>query len=249
MKIRSKLIFAFLAVSLSIVIFISILFYSNEKKNLTRQIFNHLQSVASIQYHRIKSINHQNIVRLKLVASRTQLRISLRGYNIDFSPNRIEKITRIIEDAEASLTDFKNICIVSLEGIVIASTDPARIGKNLSGNDSFLQGQTEYSGDHFFLDENRNLMTHLSGPLILDDQLIGVLVIESGIENLISSVSDYTGLEKTGETILARRLDNGDAQFIMPTRFDSAAALILTISKERLNIPINQAFHNTSLSI
>ena len=131
MKIRSKLILAFLAVSLSSMILISLLFYSNEKKNLTHQIFNHLQSVASIQYNRIKAINHQNIVRLKLVASRTQLRICLRDYNIDSDPFHLEKITRILNDARASLSDFKNICIISLKGIVIASTDSSRIGINI----------------------------------------------------------------------------------------------------------------------
>ncbi len=59
MKIRSKLILAFLSISLSSMILISFLFYSNEKRNLTRQIFNHLESVASIQHNRIKAINHQ----------------------------------------------------------------------------------------------------------------------------------------------------------------------------------------------
>ncbi len=246
MKIRLKLILAFLAVLLSTIILISFLFYSNEKTNLTRQIFNHLESVASIQQSRIKAINHQNMVRLKLVASRTQLRVSLRDYNIDAAPDHLEKIVRNIEDAKASLMDFKNICIISLEGIVIASTDLRKVGKNISQKDFFSQGRTEYSADHFFLDDDRNLLTHLSGPLILDNQLLGVLVIESGVKNIISSISDYTGLGKTGETILARRLENGDAQFIMPTRFDHQAALKLTVPKERPDIPIIQAFHGLS---
>jgi len=246
MKIRTKLILAFWAVSLSFLILISLLFYSNGKKYLTRQIFNHLQSVASIQHNRIKTINQQNLASLKLVASRTQLRVSLRDFNIDGDPYHLENMTRNIEDARSALMDFKNICIISLRGIVIASTDPAKIGKNISEKDFFIQGQTEYSGDHFFLDNDENLMTHLSGPLILHDQLLGVLGIESGVENIISSVSDYTGLGNSGETILAQCLDNGDAQFIMPTRFDPAAALELTIPKERLDIPIIQAFRGQS---
>lgn len=243
MKIQSKLILAFLAISLSSMILISFLFYSNEKKNLTRQIFNHLESVASIQHNRIKAINHQNIALLKLVASRTQLRISLRDFNIDGDPFHREMMIRNIEDAKWALKGFKNICIISLDGIIIVSTDPAKIGKNIAARDFFIQGQMEYSGDHFFLDKDRNLMTHFSGPLILHDQLLGVLVIESGVENIISSVSDYTGLEKTGETILARRMENGDAQFIMPTRFEQEAALKLRIAKERQDIPIIQSFY------
>ncbi len=242
MKIQSKLILAFLTVSLSSMILISFLFYSNGKKNLTRQIFNHLESVASIQHNRIKAINEQNMVRLKLVASRTQLRISLRDFNIEGDPYHLEMMVQNLADVKWALKDFRNICIVSLDGIVIASTDPEKMGKSVAERDFFIRGMAEYSVDQFFLDNNQNLMTHLSGPLILHNQLLGVLIIESGAENIISSVSDYTGLEKTGETILARRMENGDALFIMPTRFKPDAALKLRIAKERQDIPIIQSF-------
>ncbi|MCD6584191.1 MAG: response regulator [Desulfobacteraceae bacterium] len=243
MKIRSKLILAFLAISLSSMILISFLFYSNEKKNLTRQIFNHLESVASIQHNRIKAINDQNIVRLKLVASRTQLRISLRDFNIERDPYYQGMMVQNLEDAKMVLKDFRNICIISLDGIIIASTDSDKIGKNIVERDFFVRGLTEYSVDQFFLDKNQNLLTRLSGPLFLNSQLLGVLIIVSEVENIISSVSDYTGLEKTGETILARRMENGDALFIMPTRFEPDAALKLRIAKERQDIPIIQSFY------
>ncbi len=238
MRIRSKLMLAFLAVSLPAMILISLLFYSNEQKTLTRQIFNHLESVASIQQNRIQAISDQNIVRLKLVASRTQLRVSLRDFYNDGKPEHTDRIKRILADTQIALADFKKIFILLSDGTVIVSTDPEIIGINMSKIEFFIRGQTEFRGDYFFLNKNRKVMTYLSGPLILDNQLLGVLVIESAVENIISSVSDYTGLKTTGETILARPIENGNARLIMPTRFDPHAALKLSIPKDWFETPI-----------
>ena len=83
MNIRSKLILAFLSIALSIGILTNGLFYFSAKKNLTRQILNQLESIASIQHHRIRGIVAQNLERWGLVASRTQLRISLAAFNVD----------------------------------------------------------------------------------------------------------------------------------------------------------------------
>ena len=80
MKIQSKLILAFLALSLPFLVFTNIIFYISEKNALSHNILNHLESVASIQQHRIHDIAKQNAERLSLVTSRTQLRISLEQF-------------------------------------------------------------------------------------------------------------------------------------------------------------------------
>ncbi|MCK4837920.1 MAG: response regulator, partial [Desulfobulbaceae bacterium] len=91
-------------------------------------------------------------------------------------------------------------------------------------------------------DQNQQLMSHLAGPLYLSNKLIGVLIIESSVANIISSIGDYTGLGETGETILARHDENGDALFITPTRFNPDAALKMVVPKEETDKPITQVF-------
>jgi len=100
----------------------------------------------------------------------------------------------------------------------------------------------------FFLDEIERLKVRFSGPLFQDDKLLGVLVIESSVENLLSSINDYTGLGDTGETVLAAYHKNGDDFFIMPTRFNSEAALRLTVPKEK-NIPMRKSFTKKQLVV
>jgi PAS domain S-box-containing protein len=242
MKIRSKLILAFLFIALSLVMLTNGLFYVSAKKNLTRQTLNHLESVASIQHHRIHGIVTQNLERWGLVASRTQLRISLAAFNVDGSHEHQVRMNTILHDAKESISDFKNISLFALDGTVIASTDAEKIGENHAAAVFFVQGQQKTSVDHFFFDKEQQLMVTFSGPVYLQNKLLGVLVIESVVDNIATSISDYTGLGKTGETILAKRDEHGDALFLMPTRFDKQAALRLVIPKQEVEKPITRIF-------
>lgn len=247
MKIRSKLIIAFLATSLPLLLVTNGLLYTHEQNELTKQIFNHLQSVASIQYNRTRGIISQNIERWRLVASRTQLRKSLADFNKDRAERHRTRMNTILADALVPIGDFRNISILGLDGIVIASADIDKIGIDHSAEQFFNRGKTGTCDtgtcvDFFFLDPNQQIMTHLAGPLYLDNKIIGVLVIESSVDNIISSIGDYTGLGESGETILARHDENGDALFITPTRFNPDAALKLLVPKEATDKPITQVF-------
>ncbi len=242
MKIRSKLILAFLFSALSLVILTNGLFYVSAKKNLTRQILNHLESVASIQHHRLHGIVAQNMERWGLVASRTQLRIILEQFSRDPKREYQHRMNTILRDAMEPINDFKDISLFTLDGTIIASTDAEKIGENHADAVYFVQGRQKISVDHFFFDKDKRLMVALTGPLHLQNKVIGVLVIESVVENIASSIGDYTGLGNTGETILAKRDEHGDALFLMPTRFDKQAALRLVIPKEEKDKPITQIF-------
>jgi len=150
MKIRSKLIFAFLLLSLIPLLLTSILYYSNNKKSRTLDIINHLESVASIQQNRIQSIVFHNIERLDLVASRTQLRISLGKYIQTGKKVHQVKMNRILEDAKRSISDFYSICIANLDGTIVASTDTTKLGKKNQDKEWFLSGMSKKKSRYVF---------------------------------------------------------------------------------------------------
>lgn len=243
MKIRSKLILTILALSLIPLAISNCLFYFHAKKELTDDVLNHLESVASIQQARIQGIYDQNLERLRLVASRTQLRISLDKFNADNNTIYQDKMNRILTDAKNSIPDFKIINIYTLDGTIAASTDKKVIGRNELNRKAFKTGLIQNQANIFAYDDTQVLKVHLSGPLYLKEKLIGVLVIESTTKNILSSVSDFTGLGHSGETILATQNNQKDAVFLMPLRFDKNAALTLTISKDQKNIPITHALN------
>jgi signal transduction histidine kinase len=241
MKINTQLLLAFLIVALIPLGIIGFLSYSNTRDALTDEVLSHLESVADIQESRVSGIVEQNLERLRLVSSRTQLRLSLDSYIGNPNTADQNELVTILLDARSSVSSFENICVINLDGNVVASTDAARIGASYPNTKVFIRGHSENNADTFFLNEDGGLSVYLSGPLYLEYRLLGVLVIESSADNIVTAIADYTGLGETGETVLAVRNDDGDAVFLTPTRFEENAALSLTVAEEERDIPIIQA--------
>jgi len=242
MTIHNKLILALLTLSLPLLIITNIIVYSSVKKLLSHNILNHLESVASIQQHRIEDIVKQNSERLRLVASRTQMHLSLDQFLRSADKQHQFKMNKILRDAQASITDFKYICVHSPDGVLVASSGPYRIEGENCNEDFFVSAREGNRVDLFYLDADQNISLKTAGPLYLENKFLGVIFIDAKVDNMITAISDYTGLGETGETILAAKNKNGDTVFVMPTRFDRQAALRLTITKDDIHIPINQAF-------
>ena len=154
MKIKSKLIIAFLVISLTSLFASNILSYYSEKNTLTRHILNHLESVASIQHSRVTSIVLQNRERLALITSRTQLRISLGKYLADANIEHQDKMNRILNDAASSIDDFKKISVFALDGTIVASTDHDSIGTGNPEALFFLLGREKNRADLLYLNPN-----------------------------------------------------------------------------------------------
>jgi HAMP domain-containing protein len=241
MKIGKKLTLAFLLISLCSLATIGILSYVIAENMLAERVLDQLESVATVQRNRLESMINQNLERLALVASRTQLRLSLKAFDENPETKYQEKMNQILRDARSSIACFQDISVLNLKGEIVASTNPENVGKTLANEEFFVRGQKQNNADMLFLDPDKNLKVRLSGPLLLEGKLLGVVTIESHTKNIISLVSDYSGLGKTGETLLARRDKNGDAVFLIPLRFDEQAVLKRTLSKDNLDVPITQA--------
>ena len=165
MKITAKLTLSFLVMTLVSLLVAGILSYFITEKALTRQVLNQLQSVAAIQQNRVKAIMGQNLERLLLVSSRTQLRLTLASFLENPKSEYQDKMNRILVDARGAISGFKDISVLTLAGEVAASTDPAKIGSQYPDEEFFVRGRTDNNVDIFYLDENNNIRLHLSGPL------------------------------------------------------------------------------------
>ena len=242
MKIKTKLVIALLALSLPLLIITNFIFYNSERKTVSHNILNHLESVASLQHHRINDITEQYKERLKLVSSRTQLRISLDQFLTSGDAKHQTKMNTILQDAKLSIPDFRNIYIYTPLGEIAASTESSETGKKYLHKEVLIDGLKGDKVDFLYLDSDQNLSLYLAGPLYLNSKLLGMILIDTSTDKMVAAVGDFTGLGQTGETILARKNQGGDTVFTMPTRFDPSAALRLIIPKNNLEIPINLAF-------
>ncbi|MCK5348644.1 MAG: PAS domain S-box protein, partial [Desulfobacula sp.] len=183
-----------------------------------------------------------NRERLALVSSRTQLRLSLKKFIEDSKKEYQAKMNKILRDACASIPSFKSISVMTLDGKIVASTDASVLGKDASNMEAFVQGKIRHRVDILFLEDER-LWLHLAGPLNLDDKKIGVIVIRTEPNSILSAMEDYSVVHKTSEILLAKEDEDGNALFLAPLRFDASAAFRKTVSNSNKNSTIIRALN------
>lgn len=241
MSIRARLTLAFLAISLVPLAVVSIISWTTARRSVRAEVLDHLESVATVQAHRLEAIVNQNLERLSLVASRTQLRICLDRYSRERQMADVENMNQILTDALDSIPAFEAISVLDLNGVVVAATEPARIGEELADSEVFIRGLEERVADMVFLDDAGEVKVRLAGPLSLNYETIGVLVIRTSVDNILDLVRDYAGLGRTGETVLARSGPEGRAVFLTPLRHRPGAALTVASPTSDTLLPIEIA--------
>ena len=247
MKIAGKLTLAYLSMSLLTLIAIGLLAYNATQKTLSEEVLFHIDHIAETQRERLENIVSQNAERLALVASRTQLRVSLANFIADSKPEYQEKINRILSDARSSVDGFKDLFVLAVDGVIVGSTDKSTIGSVYPDAELSALGKKANTVDNLYLDGQGKLGVRLVGPLKLGNSVIGVLIIESSADNIVALATNYYGLGKTGETLLVRRLEQGNVQFITPTRFDVNTSLKKYVSQDDITSPLVQSLSGENL--
>lgn len=207
----------------------SVLFYDAAERQIIERTHEQFQSIAALLHDRIESILDKNIERVKLVSSRTQLRLSLRQYLADKGGEQRDRMRRILKDAQNSIPSFQTMTLFDLDGQVIVTTaENGKASAALYPEALLSASRKRNNAETFILGKHRELLFLLGGPLFLDGELLGVLIIESEPRELIATVSNYEGLHETGETLLLKKRGTAGDLFLLPTRFDPLAALTRT---------------------
>lgn len=250
MNIKNKLTIVLLATAIIPLLIISTIFYNTEKEALSREVSQHLTSIASLQQARITSITNHNQELLSLVSSRTQLRLSLQRYLQDNNRKDQEKIVMILEDAQRSIKNFRSISIISTTGAILASTAPRPYADNIHlDKDLLITSQQTVSANHFFTTKTKQLRLLLAGPLVLDHSLLGVILIEADPANILATVSNYSGLGQSGEIILAKQDKDDTIRAIIPSRFNQEIATRLCQSHGQESCPLELAIQQKKMVV
>ena len=194
----------------------------------TRQ---HLLSVITVQKHRLQQFLDQCDERVSLIASRTQLRLTLKKHLVDPQPADIDTMNKILVDAAKSIPDFRQISVTNMDGVIQASTAPEMIGQSIEPD---YQARIAAAGSRSLHDVHSDarlgLLLHLFGPMAIEDEQVGILWVDAAADTLTSITHDFAGLGESGETLLAEATSAGDARFLTPVRFDPGAALQRIVS-------------------
>ena len=149
-------------------------------------------------------------------------------------------MNEILKAIKPAVTKFEDIIILDLSGKVVASTNNTYLGTIHTNDTYFIEGKKENNVTLVYKDKNQ-LKSHLTGPLILNNKLLGVITIFYGMDDLLSMFKVFEEQVATGEINLVKSDSNGNAIIINPVRFGSYTPLNLTVSKDKVNTPIIQS--------
>jgi HAMP domain-containing protein len=121
---------------------------------------------------------------------------------------------------------FEELLVFDTEGKVVASTFSGHVGKTASSLDYFQNGRKATFVQPVFLSPITEKLTMIVATPIKDKhhREIGVLAARLNLSRFFRLINDSTGLGRTGETVVAKKIGD-DLVFMAPTRHDDAAAL------------------------
>ncbi|ASA55259.1 sensor histidine kinase [Vibrio gazogenes] len=178
-----------------------------------------LNAVATNQQDRLYNLIHAWKDRVALIASRTQLRLSLNDYLLNQNQQSFEKMVGIIQDAISSVTKVKFIQLKTVSGETIIQTAPNQANKVAATLALTDHSPTDIILKSITRDLNGRLYIHIEAPMRLQDKQIGMVVVTLAADELLNSTQSYTGMGESGETILFTKNQADQFVYITPLRY------------------------------
>jgi diguanylate cyclase (GGDEF)-like protein len=188
---------AFLLVALvpMAILFFSISLHTREHE--LDEVRQTLERVADVQQRRLDLEFHRLDDLMSLVASRTQLRISLRAFNRSAAPRSLELVKRILRDALAPVPNLEGIWVRNPAGQLVAS-----VANRVQGDKTPPAFQPSSEPIKIVWPPEGEAQLWLNGPLEIDGEFIGSLHILARTKDLLAVLEDFAHAEVGGKTLL-----------------------------------------------
>jgi PAS domain S-box-containing protein len=219
--IRTKLVFALVAVTLGSLAAFGMVMDDIADSMISEAAQDQLEGLVASGEDALESIVDGWQERVQLIASRTQLRVSLRDYNNTGDSGAAMRIGRILADAATS--------VKSVAALAVFDTDQQLVVQIGLRADSTLD---ELSGESFpqrpdttlylgaFVTEDGVPRVAYSTQLTLDSEHVGYLFVLLNGKRLIDLTADTSGLGQTGELLVVAR-DSAGARTLHAVRHPS----------------------------
>lgn len=210
MDIRTKLALALVFVALVSMAILGAFAYTTSASLLQEISIRQLDALAESKKRDLEKVQEGWRDQLRLIKSRTQLRVNLRDYLDSGSEQAIQSVVRIIEDAATAVDDVDKVRILDPAGREIVSfgdgptvTEPATVGdpEDVAYVDTLVDGFGNPSVVFVSL-------------MALDGQPLGTIEATFNAANLRTVAGNYTGLGETGEVMVVM-MQNQDTLLIL----------------------------------
>ncbi len=215
--------------------------YTMAGRQLKRNTLRQLDALAETKKQDLEKVIRGWEDRVNLIASRTQLRLSLRDYNRTRSRAQRDRIRRILVDARHSVQAVQLLTVYDVNRRPVASTASEAASELADLEETRLPSHGElmsYEGVSFATEDR--LQVSYVAPLILEGGWIGMLHAVLSAQELIDVTQNFTGLGDTGETLIVLPAAAGSARILHPLRHRPDERLG-RISVERPDDPVARA--------
>jgi signal transduction histidine kinase len=191
---------------------VGLIFAGQYKALLRDNALTRLDAAASNLKHRMELVHRLNRERLAGITSRTHLRLSLLDYLESGNPAARRRLQPILDDALRSIPTFRRITLTDPDGRPVVSTAD-------DSADAFIPAIDRSAADPYkrsILRQGRGGQWQLvmTGPLVLDDRVIGVAVLEAGISDILSVARTDAYLERSGDVLLTHAGRDGNIRLL-----------------------------------
>lgn len=198
MDIRTRLTLALVSVALLSMFLLGTFAYSVASTMLQDISERQLDALAESKKQDLEQVisSWQNHVRL--IRSRTQLRIQLDELQASNRPESLDAIRRILADAQESTEYVQRITLFDRGGSKIAEAGYAAQGARPSANPD--PDAVDYAG--FYIGADGRPKVVFNSGLRLDEDSIGSVEVVIDVTNVEAIARNYRGLGETGETLI-----------------------------------------------
>jgi PAS domain S-box-containing protein len=223
--IRTKLVFALVAVALGSMLALGITTYPSVRSLLRESTVDQLDGLAESKKDALEVILAGWRERVALVASRTQLRISLRDHTRTGRADVADRIRRILRDALGSSSTLSLLAVYDPQGSLVAFI--AKDEVEAPGSSPPPAAAIEYRGAR--LTAPGTARVTFAAQLSLADETVGSLIAELVAGELTDLTGHYDGLGETGETMIVMEGEAGP-EVLHPVRHEGPATVSLGVT-------------------
>ena len=225
MDIRTKLVFALVAVTLGSMLAFGAFMYRTADRMIDRATAEQLEGLAESNADALESIVDGWQERVQLVASRTQLRLSLREFNASSDPQARSRIQRILDDAAGSVRTVAALATYARDGRLVAQSGDAAdsiLAELYPKSRAESTERVRFLGVSFTPEGYPRVA--YGTRLVLDGERVGFLFVLLNGMRLVELTADSVGLGETGELMIVMPDPEG-ARTLHPVRGDGTDVL------------------------
>ncbi|MFH1763010.1 MAG: PAS domain S-box protein [Gemmatimonadota bacterium] len=218
MDIRTKFVLGLVAVALGSMIALGAFMYSHTTRQLERHRLEQLDGLAESMKEGLVQIESGWEDRVRLIASRTQLREILRVNDLAGSPEAKARIRQILADAYAAGSTVESLAVYDALGRFVGS---AGWGTESDLTEELLTLLDPGAGvvyQRVWSPEDEELRVAYAAALTSDGtgsgELVGVLQVRLDAKPLVALTRNRAGLGVTGETLIAIRDAEGGVRVL-----------------------------------